>query len=117
MTKKKEKQHSDNIKFEKELQLTTCYYTLLLFFAIIALLKIPGINFKNIVTEIYWIVAILTGFALVYQIHIACNIWKFRDRTGTNDREKKITLVFYTVCFITLIGLVSFMTFTFLSGI
>ena len=117
MTEKKEKQHSDNIKFEKELQLTTCYYTLLLFFAIIALLKIPGINFKHIVTEIYWIVVILTGFALVYQVHIAIALWKFRNSTGTNSRGKKISLVFYTVCFIALIVLISRITFTLLADV
>ena len=117
MTRKKEKQHSDNIKFEKELQLTTCYYTLLLFFAIIALLKIPGINFKHIVTEIYWIVVILTGFALVYQIHIAIVLWKFRNSTETNSREKNISLGFYTVCFIALIVLVSRITFILLADV
>jgi len=110
---RKEKQHDDNIKFEKDLQLTTCYYTLLLFFAIIALFKVPGTNLKSIVTETYWIVGIVTVFALFYQIHIAYKIW----RSGTNNRGKKISLVFYTICFIALIGLVSFITFTFLSGI
>lgn len=120
MTEKKEKQIddiSDNIKFVKELQLTTSYYTLLLFFAIIALFKILGTNLKNIVTETYWIVGILTIFSLVYQIHIAVALWEYRNKRGINTREKKISLVFYTTCFIVLIGLVSFITFTFLSGV
>lgn len=111
MTGKKEKQHDDNIKFEKDLQLRACYYTLLLFFAIIALFKVPGASLKNIVTEAYWIVGIVTVFALFYQIHIAYRMWKFRDETKTNIREKKMSLVFYTICFMALIGFVSFITF------
>ena len=120
--RKSEKKNSmdDNIKFEKDLQLTTCYYTVLLFFAIIALFKIPGINltnFKCVVIITYIMVGILTDFAVFYQFHIAYNIWKFRDKTGTNNREKKISLCFYTGCFMVLIGLVSFITFTFLPSI
>ena len=82
----------DNIKFEKNLQLNACYYTLLLFFAIIALFKVPGADLKSIVTQIYWLVGSVAVFASFYQIHIAVGIWKFRNKTGTNNREKKITL-------------------------
>ena len=117
MTGRKEKQHDDNIKFEKDLQLTACYYTLLLFFAVIALFKVPGANLKSIVTETYWLIGIVTFFALVYQIHLAYGMWKFRDKTKTNSCGKKILLFFYTGCFVSLIVLVAFITLKFLSGI
>ena len=100
----------DNIKFVKELQLTTSYYTLLLFFAIIALFKIPGTNLKNIVTETYFIIVILTVFSLFYQIHIAIALWKYREKGEINKKCKKISLIFYTACFVVLIGLVAFIT-------
>jgi ABC-type phosphate/phosphonate transport system permease subunit len=120
MTEKKEKQIdniSDDIKFVKELQLTSSYYTLLLFFAIIALFKIPGTNLKNIVTEAYWIVGVLTIFSLFYQIHIAVALWKYRNRGEINTTSKKMSSVFYTTCFIVLIVLVSCITFRFLCGV
>lgn len=114
MPKKKKAQIDDdirdNIKFVKDLQLTTSYYTLLLFFAIIALFKIPGTNLKNIVTETYSIIAILTVFSLFYQIHITIALWKYREKVKINKTSKKISLIFYTTCFVALIGLVAFIT-------
>lgn len=117
MAKKRGKQKddgiSDNIKFVKELQLTTSYYTLLLFFAIIALYKIPGVNctnLKSIVTETYWVIGILAVFSLFYQFHIAIALWKYREEGEINKKCKKISLVFYTACFVVLIGLVAFIT-------
>lgn len=114
MSEKKEKQINnnigDNIRFEKELQLTTSYYALLLFFAIIALFKIPGTNLKSIVTETYLTIGILTVFSLFYQIHIAKALWEYREKGKINTEGKKISLIFYTACFVALIILVALIT-------
>lgn len=113
----KDEINNDDIKFAKGVQLSTTYYTLLLFFAIIALFKIPGRDLTEIVPWTYCIVVLITIFSLIYQIHTAISLWQYRDRLKINYTSKKVLLPIYTIFHIVLILLTAFITYTIISSI
>lgn len=87
----------EDIKFAKNIQLTTINYALLLYFGIIIYFKISGEFPKDeiIIKLFIWLTRLLTAFSLFYQIHTALSLWQYRNRANINLKYQKVLWFVY----------------------
>lgn len=101
-----------DIKFAKHIQLTTIYYALLLYFAVILFFKIPGVSpvDHSIAVLFLWLVRLLSAFAFFYQIITAISLWKYRNKAKINYKSQKFLWFCYLLPILAIITITHIIT-------